>query len=773
VTASQITARLNHAGFLFDGHRRELSSESAIDSEVIAERGYRSVGRPTSGDDEPRRRLARLGIPGWAYREDSDFPGLLIPMYGPTGQLVSHQWKPRRPVRNRDGKPMKYASPKGCPNRLDVHPRNVRYMPDPTVELWITEGVKKGDALTSQGLCAIALTGVYNWRSQHGTLGEWEDVQLKGRLVVVCFDADARTNRNVARAMARFGRWLRSRGATVAYLVVPPQVGDTPVKGVDDFFAAGGSVDQLRVAMKATPPDLDSIGDAFTDSRMAETVADDVLADRFIWLAGLGWLSWNGRVWTECSDATVGEAFRQYVLDRFAEESQKLAAGQGDKDTVKGWLVMQSVGRQRSVLSLARGIVERKVAELDRHPDLLNTPSGVVDLRTGDLLGHDPNLLMTKIAGAEYRPGATHPDWAKALEAVPADTRDWLQLRLGQAITGHMTPDDVLIVFQGGGENGKSTINEATARAAGEYFLLASHRLLTASPDQHPTELMDLQGRRYVVAEETPEARRLSVVRLKQTVGTPQITARRIAKDSVTFDATHSMFVSSNYRPVVEETDHGTWRRLLLVRFPYTFRKPHQALTGPDDRRGDPGLRQRVKDDPAVSTAVLAWMVEGARRWYEHADRGELPQPPARVIADTRAWRSESDQVLAYLIDRIRFDPRCHVAATDLLRDLNGWLTAHGHHEWSDRTLTSRLEGHDELIRRRVAKRRVRCSPQTAGGLSRPEQTFLPEQLPSQYTAYIGLRFAATTELDIDQEEPASDDGGVQGVQGVQATSSA
>jgi uncharacterized protein DUF3854 len=93
-------------------------------------------------------------------------------MYGPTGQLVSHQWKPRRPVRNRDGKPMKYASPKGCPNRLDVHPRNVAAMPDPTVELWVTEGIKKADALTSRGLCAIAITGVYNWRSQHGTLGE-------------------------------------------------------------------------------------------------------------------------------------------------------------------------------------------------------------------------------------------------------------------------------------------------------------------------------------------------------------------------------------------------------------------------------------------------------------------------------------------------------------------------------------------------------------------------------------------------------------------------
>jgi putative DNA primase/helicase len=229
---------------------------------------------------------------------------------------------------------------------------------------------------------------------------------------------------------------------------------------------------------------------------------------------------------------------------------------------------------------------------------------------------------------------------------------------------------------------------EATARAAGEYYLLASHRLLTASPDQHPTELMDLQGVRYVVAEETPEARRLSVVRLKQTVGTPQITARRIAKDSVTFDATHSLFVSTNYRPVVEESDHGTWRRLLLVRFPYTFRKPHEPLTGPDDRRGDPGLRQRVKDDPAVSAAVLAWMVEGARRWYEHADRGELPAPPATVLADTRAWRGESDQVLAYITERLRIDATRHVAGIDLLCDINGWLAERGHREWTPRTLS-------------------------------------------------------------------------------------
>ena len=40
--------------------------------------------------------------------------------------------------------------------------------------------VKEVDSLTSRGLCVIAVTGVFNWRSPPGTLGGWEYVPLKG-----------------------------------------------------------------------------------------------------------------------------------------------------------------------------------------------------------------------------------------------------------------------------------------------------------------------------------------------------------------------------------------------------------------------------------------------------------------------------------------------------------------------------------------------------------------------------------------------------------------
>lgn len=230
--------------YLNDQHKRELLELSSIDPAVVTERDYETIGRPSAGDGRPRDRIRRLGIPTRALDEDRYFSGLLIPMYGPTGQRVSVQWKPITQYAGRDGKAQRYASPKGQTNRLDVHPRNASKLTDPKVPLWITEGVKKADSLTSRGQCAIAITGVFNWRSNLGALGDWEDVPLKGRTVVICFDADARDKPNVLRAMQRLGRWLKSKGVkTVLYLIVPREVDGKTVKGVDDYFAAGGTLD--------------------------------------------------------------------------------------------------------------------------------------------------------------------------------------------------------------------------------------------------------------------------------------------------------------------------------------------------------------------------------------------------------------------------------------------------------------------------------------------------------------------------------------------------
>ena len=182
------------------------------------------------------------------------------------------------------------------------------------------------------------------------------DVRLKGRVVTICFDADARTNPNVLRAMIRLGRWLKRQGRGEGrYLIVPAEVNGKAVKGVDDFFAAGGTLEELKAARTTTRSRTPTLPrDTFTDARLAETIADDVLADQFMWVSGLGWLRWDGRRWADATDVQVIEAVPGNTsLGRFrlALEATGHAAA---KEAGRGWQLHVSAADAVGVGSSAR-----------------------------------------------------------------------------------------------------------------------------------------------------------------------------------------------------------------------------------------------------------------------------------------------------------------------------------------------------------------------------------------------------------------------------------
>ncbi len=497
-------------------------------------------------------------------------------------------------------------------------------------------------------------------------------------------------------------------------------------------------------------PGLDRV--QLSDAHLADRVGRDVLAGRYCWTGALGWLGWDGRRWAAVPEAAVVEAVRRYFILLHATDAQN-GAGADVLHTLTGLL---SRHRIAAVVSLTHGVALADALDFDTHPDLLNAGNGVVDLRTGQLGPHDPDLRLTKITPVDYDPAASSTDWDAALGALPADVLPWWQVRLGQAATGYPPPDDVLPVCQGGGENAKTTQLGAVQRALGEHAVLVSDRVLLADPGAHPTEMMSLRGARFALIEETPEARRLSVARLKKTVGTPMITARLMRQNDVTFPATHSLFLTSNYRPQIEETDHGTWRRLALVRFPFTYRPPGQPLRSDADRRGDPGLRERLTTSPAAQRAVLRWIVDGARHWY---DAGKvLPARPARVEADTLAWRTEADHVLGYLVERLVFDPDSHIMGTELLADFNTWAESRGLRAWGDQTLSERFGGHGTVTSAEVQRTRLSNGP----GLSRPTRTYLSTPVPTRFRGWVGVRFR--TDADDARDDLKAPLDGVDGV---------
>lgn len=239
-----------------------LTTESAISSEAIRSRGYYTLSRG-NGTVEALQAL------GFSYKQARDVAHgdvLVLPIHPPDNTNGLYMIRPDVP-RVFDGKKLsdgtheqktlKYEVPEGGTNRLDINPSCRFLLPDPGVDLWLTEGVKKGDALASAGLCAVALPGgVWGFLGRNNKGAStviadldhiaWKDKETgAARTVWVIFDSDVMGKEGVRQALSRLTAILRNRGAQV-YPVYLPDRPDGSKQGVDDFLANGGTVDLLK-----------------------------------------------------------------------------------------------------------------------------------------------------------------------------------------------------------------------------------------------------------------------------------------------------------------------------------------------------------------------------------------------------------------------------------------------------------------------------------------------------------------------------------------------
>jgi hypothetical protein len=204
---------------LLPHHRSMLEDESAISSDVIEARGYRSLL-----DQAEARAL------GFADYQCS-VPGVYFPVWNAHGTSDMAQLRPDNPRCRRDGKVIKYETMAGGRMCIDVHPFVRPHLANPAIDLWITEGIKKGDALVSAGECAVALLGVWNFRGTNAHGGKailpcFESIPLNGRRVFIAYDSDVMQKSSVQQALLRLGHFLQSRQAVVHVVDLADEDGD-------------------------------------------------------------------------------------------------------------------------------------------------------------------------------------------------------------------------------------------------------------------------------------------------------------------------------------------------------------------------------------------------------------------------------------------------------------------------------------------------------------------------------------------------------------------
>lgn len=315
--------------------------------------------------------------------------------------------------------------------------------------------------------------------------------------------------------------------------------------------------------------------------------------------------------------------------------------------------------------------------DFDGDPWLLNVRNGTIDLRTGKLLPHNPENLLTKVVSVDYDPAAQCPLWETFLDRIMAGNAElieFLQRVVGYCLTGS-TREQIFCILHGTGANGKSTIIKTIIKLLGDYAWQApANMLMTKDRDAIPNDIARLKGVRYVSVTETEENRRLAESLVKTLTGEDKITARFLHGEFFEFEPTAKFFMATNHKPVIRGTDLAIWRRIRLVPFEVAIPKEEQ----------DPELPQKLQ---AELSGILNWALEGCKKWQESG----LTEPQAVMVA-TQTYRAESDVLAQFLTDCTVEAEGTVVQAKDLYQAYRQWCDTNGERSISNNAFGRKMK---------------------------------------------------------------------------------
>jgi putative DNA primase/helicase len=409
------------------------------------------------------------------------------------------------------------------------------------------------------------------------------------------------------------------------------------------------------------------------DQDVAALDADDDLARRYVGAHPLRrfvalwskWLGFDGARLAEDQTYAVFAEIRSMLREVASESPEKRRRDLLSAKTVA------------AVERLARSD-DRAAATSDQWDAddlLLNTPLGLVDLRTGTIGEHRASAYATKITAAG--PRGDCPRWRRFLCEVTDDDEalaGFLQRVAGYAAPG-LTREHALFFLYGRGANGKGTFLNTLVRLLKDYATVAPMDVFTESNgERHPTELAMLRMIRLVVAQETEEGRRWAESRIKGMTGGDPITARFMRQDFFTFEPKFKLLIAGNHKPKLINVDEAMRRRLHLIPFTVTIPKTQR----------DTNLATVLE---AEAEGIMAWIVAGA---VEYGRVGLAP--PKTVLEATAAYFGAEDIFNQWLEDRCERGLKHWEQSARLFNDWKAYADASNTRAGDQRTFANRLE---------------------------------------------------------------------------------
>ena len=321
--------------------------------------------------------------------------------------------------------------------------------------------------------------------------------------------------------------------------------------------------------------------------------------------------------------------------------------------------------------------IAAKIGQWDADKGLLNTPGGIIHVKIGALQPHRREDYCTKITAVS--PGGACPMFLDFLHTIFAGDNqliDYIQIVLGYCLMGDIR-EHAMFFGYGTGANGKGVLLSTVAGIMGDYCKTAHADTFTITgSNQHPTDVAGLMGARLVICPEVEQGRRWAEAKIKGLTGGDKISARFMRQDFFEFTPQFKLFITGNHKPGLRNVDEAMRRRFHLIPF---------TVTIPEADR-DPLLAEKLKVE---WPGILAWMIEGAQRWYVEG----LHKPQA-VEDATREYLEAEDTLLAWIEDKCECGKSKYAAAGELFASWKAWTEQNGEFTGSAKAFYQKLKEH-------------------------------------------------------------------------------
>jgi len=359
----------------------------------------------------------------------------------------------------------------------------------------------------------------------------------------------------------------------------------------------------------------------------------------------------------ECR-ATDEKLFKYYTL---VIKNYRLSLASLQTDTYKTSLLKQSCTIFRRY-----GFIEN----LNKNPRLFGVANGVLELNADNkwiLIDHHHEHAITEYAKVFYRRfDPHHPNEMDQLVLnsiediiIEDDAREWIMFLLSQGVDSR-DKEGIFIIWEGIGQNGKTTLLRAAHKALGPKGDKFNSEMLCSKreeSDKPNSGLMKLSTINSAYSEELNPNQAANTGRIKEIANPGEISTRELNGTQQTITMHANFWLASQHSPVFNSSEHALWRRI----FNYTSKRQYRKNPDPNnpyEKKDDQRYVKELPNNPEFISAWLGILVYFNERLHAEHD-GKMKNINCKTIEREREiFRNNQDTLNRWICESIVVSPK-------------------------------------------------------------------------------------------------------------------